>query len=68
MIENCYTIPEAAKFLGVTEGYIRRMVCEGKILSRKIGARLNIIPHEEIQKIKDNPRKIGRPKKIVGCC
>ncbi|HZR40044.1 MAG TPA: helix-turn-helix domain-containing protein [Ktedonobacteraceae bacterium] len=45
-----YTVKEAAVELGLTESTIRSAIHNGKIEAHKIGARLNIIDHIEVER------------------
>jgi len=42
--QEVYTIAEAALALGLAAGTVRHLVAKGTIPSRKVGARLNLIP------------------------
>ena len=68
MIDGCYTVSEAAALSGYTEGYIRRLISEGKLPSRKVGVRMNIIPSEEMKKFMRSERTVGRPRKKTAAC
>ncbi len=63
MIENYYTVKEAAEKIGCTEGYIRTLISQGKISCQKMGARLNIIHSAEVERIRSMPYRTGRPRK-----
>ncbi len=45
-----YTIQEAAGELGLAESTLRRYISDGVIRSDKIGARLNVIPVDELER------------------
>jgi excisionase family DNA binding protein len=51
---------EAAEIAGVTTGYIRRLLLQGRLKGKKIGRdwRVN---KKSIQEFVNSPRKTGRP-------
>jgi len=54
------SVTEAAKQSGVTVGYIRRMLIEGRIKGQKIGT-FWAIDSRELARFIARPRRIGRP-------
>lgn len=64
MEDRLYTTPEVAKELGVTDGYIRRMIVEGKAQpSKQIGGTW-LFTVEEIERLRNRPKSKGRkPRK-----
>ncbi|HZU01674.1 MAG TPA: helix-turn-helix domain-containing protein [Ktedonobacteraceae bacterium] len=45
-----YTVKEAAQALGLAESTIRRAIARGVLPARKIGARLNIIAPDDVER------------------
>lgn len=64
MEDRLYTTPEVAKELGVTDGYIRRMIVEGKAHPKQQIGGTWLFTVEEIERLRNRPKEKGRrPKK-----
>lgn len=59
---NYYTVGEASEYLNVTEGYICRLLSDGRLTGIRIGKLSWLIPAEQIRERKKNPPPMGRPK------
>ncbi len=56
-------VGEAAESIGVTTGRIRQLILAGKIQAIKANERAWLIPFVEVQRYKDKPHTVGRPRK-----
>lgn len=61
--QNFLTPTEAATVIGCTDGRVRQLLRDGKLLGQKIGERMWLIPEGEAQKMRDLPIETGRPRK-----
>lgn len=59
---NYHTVTEAAQVLGVTEGYICRLLRDGDIAGIRVGKLTWLIPVDQVRERKKNPPPMGRPK------
>jgi len=48
--KSIYTVKEAAAALGLSEATIRSAIYRGSITANKMGARLNVIEREEVER------------------
>jgi excisionase family DNA binding protein len=55
------TVAEVASLVGMTDGRIRQLLRDGKIVGQKISPQLWLIPTSEIEKLKIPPKR-GRPR------
>lgn len=58
------TVSQAAKFIGCTEGYLRKLLRSNAISGEKIGERAWVIPISEAEALKQTSPtgKPGRPR------
>lgn len=63
MEDRLYTTPEVAKELGVTDGYIRRMIIEGKAQPKQRLGNNWLFTKEEIERLRTRKRTRGPNKK-----
>jgi len=66
--QNFLTPIEAANVIGCTDGRVRQLLRDGKLLGQKINARMWLIPADEAQKMRDLPVETGRPRKNKKSC
>lgn len=61
--KQLFTTQEAANELGVTDGYIRKLIMQGKAQPLQFG-KAHMFTREEIDRLRNRPKnKGGRPKK-----
>lgn len=63
MEDEFLTTKEAADELKVSAAYIRQLIKAGAITGAKKFGRDNAVPKTEIERLKNEDRKVGRPKK-----
>ena len=63
MIENYYTVAEAAQIIGCTSNHLRNLICRGKLDYRQLGPRMNLVPSEEVERLRTTIYRVGRPRK-----
>ena len=61
--QNFLTPGEAATVIGCTDGRVRQLLREGKLVGEKISQRMWLISEEEARKMRDLPAETGRPRK-----
>jgi excisionase family DNA binding protein len=61
--QNFLTPGEAATVIGCTDGRVRQLLREGKLIGKKISQRMWLISEEEARKMRDLPAETGRPRK-----
>ena len=61
-VSEFLTVTDAAERIGVTVGYLRRLLREGGATGIKVGPRCWLIDSEEAERLRDNPCTIGRPR------
>lgn len=61
-LNDYYTIPEAAAKLKISASYVRVLVVRGRLPSRKLGKRLNLLPKSAVDTFIRRP--MGQPRKI----
>lgn len=61
--QNFLTPTEAATVIGCTDGRVRQLLRDGKLIGQKIGERMWLIPADEARKMRDLPIETGRPRK-----
>ena len=66
--QNFLTPNEAADVIGCTDGRVRQLLRDGKLLGQKIGERMWLIPEAEVRKMRDLPVETGRPRKNKKSC
>ncbi len=59
--EKLLTVIEVADRLGVTHSYICRLLRDGVMQGRKLGAKMWVVPESEIERFRD-PSDVGRPR------
>lgn len=58
-----YTVDEAAEALGLSPQTVRDQIRRGRITSRVVGKRVNVIAREEVARYRlENLGRVGRPK------
>lgn len=61
--KQLFTTQEVAKELGVTDGYIRKLIMQGKVQPQQFG-KVHMFTREELEGLRNRPKsKGGRPKK-----
>lgn len=58
------TVSEVASYLGVTEGYVCRLLRSGIMRGEKMGKKIWVVPKSEADKFRE-PSSVGRPRSRV---
>lgn len=66
VLENYLNTQEAADVIGCTDGYVRRLLLDGKITGKKVTARSWVIPRKEAERVRDDLPPTGRPRSGPG--
>lgn len=56
------TVTEAAQLIGCTEGYVRRLLIEGKLKGRKFGQKVWMVERDAADEFRDALPSTGRPR------
>jgi len=59
--EKLLTVTEVADRLGVTHSYVCRLLRDGVMQGRKLGAKIWVIPESEAERFRESP-DVGRPR------
>jgi excisionase family DNA binding protein len=63
-IQGYLSAQEAADFIGCTDGRVRQLVRANLIRGAvRVGKRALLIPVSEAERLRENPKKTGRPRK-----
>ena len=66
MIGEYYTVAEVAAILGCSTGNVRNMIFKEKIREViKLNPRMSLIHSNEVERLRRNPLKVGRPRKKI---
>jgi len=64
MEDRLYTTQEVAQELGVSDGYIRKLIMQGKAQPKQQVGGTWLFSQEEVDRLRNRPKsKGGRPKK-----
>ena len=56
---------DAAILIGVTDRCVLQMIADGRLVAQRIGRRAWGIDRKSAEKMRDNPAKMGRPRRIL---
>lgn len=59
-----YTVTQAAALVGVTTGYVRKLLRDKEIVGEKFGERAWIIPANQLEKMKESPTGRGGKARV----
>lgn len=63
-IQGYMTTQEAADFIGCTDGRLRQLIRDNAVKGVvRVGKKTHLIPVSEAERMRENPSKIGRPRK-----
>lgn len=64
MLENKWlTCKEAAEVIGCSDGHVRCMLIENKLVGQRLGGKLWLVDKTSAEQVAKNPMKIGRKRK-----
>lgn len=55
-------VTEAAEAIGITASRLRQMLRAKDVKGEKVGPRAWLVPQKEVDRLKKNPSKRGRPR------
>jgi len=62
---NPISTAEAAILIGCTARCVRQMLVDGRLSGQRIGLRTWIVERKSAENMRENPAKMGRPRKSL---
>lgn len=62
-MKSWITLTEAAELIGVSKGYVCRLLNDGRIKAERIHQRAWLVDRKSAEQFRDNPPAMGRPRK-----